>query len=310
MRISILGAGAVGAYLILGLADKYGNNLCVLARDERAKRLSKEGLTINGRRYDLNVVLPEEAGDPDILFVCLKRPALEAALPDIQAAVGEKTVVVSLMNGIDSEEVISAAVGKEHVIHSMIKISSTREGAAVHFPLPRGGAGIHLGVPGKKAADDPRVMLVSGVFANTPVICHLSDDIMLDIWDKFALNIARNLPQAVLGVGAGAYDDSVYVSDICQKLHKEVVLVARAKGIPLNEELMVPNVDPSQRYSTLQDLDAGRATEIEAFSGMLIRVAHELEILCPYNEIVYDLIKALEEKNLGKFDYKSGGTGN
>ena len=57
-------------------------------------------------------------------------------------------------------------------------------------------------------------------------------------------------------------------------------------------------------------MDAGRATEIEAFSGMLIRVAHELEILCPYNEIVYDLIKALEEKNLGKFDYKSGGTGN
>ena len=54
-------------------------------------------------------------------------------------------------------------------------------------------------------------------------------------------------------------------------------------------------VKPSARYSTLQDLDAGRHTEIDMFSGALIRT--------PYNEFAYHMIKALEEKNDGRFDY-------
>ncbi len=303
MKITIIGAGAVGAYLILGLTPKYGDDLIVIAKGERAKRLSEDGLTINGRHYGLNVAAPENAGDPDVLFVCLKCDALEAALPDIRAAVGEKTIVVSLMNGMDSEEIIGGCVGPEHMIYSLIKISSMRKGADVRFALPHDKTGIFLGMPGKKAREEDKVMRVAGVFEDTPVVVHLSDDIMLDIWDKFGVNIARNLPQAILGVGAGAYDDSAYVADLSAKLRGEVVRVARAKGIPLKEEFMPGYYVPSQRYSTLQDLDAGRNTEIEAFSGALIKAGREAGVPCPYNEIIYDLIKAMEEKNKGKFDY-------
>lgn len=63
-------------------------------------------------------------------------------------------------------------------------------------------------------------------------------------------------------------------------------------------------VPPSARYSTLQDLDAGRHTEIDMFSGALIRMGKELGIPTPYNEYTYHIIKALEEKNDGKFDYQ------
>ena len=62
-------------------------------------------------------------------------------------------------------------------------------------------------------------------------------------------------------------------------------------------------VKPSAHYSTLQDLDAGRHTEIDMFSGALIRMGRELGILTPYNEFAYHMIKALEEKNDGRFDY-------
>ena len=57
------------------------------------------------------------------------------------------------------------------------------------------------------------------------------------------------------------------------------------------------------RYSTLQDLDAKRHTEIDMFSGAIIRMGKELEIATPYNEFTFHLIKALEEKNDGNFDY-------
>lgn len=62
-------------------------------------------------------------------------------------------------------------------------------------------------------------------------------------------------------------------------------------------------VPPATRYSTLQDLDAGRHTEIDMFSGALMRMGQELGIPTPYNEYTYHMIKALEEKNDGLFDY-------
>ncbi len=211
--------------------------------------------------------------------------------------------MVSLLNGIDSEEIIGKCIGMEHMIYSLIRISSQRIDNSIHFPLPHGYNGIYIGLPNQPASQDPRLFAIADIFADTPIVLHLSDDILLDIWDKFGLNIARNLPQAILGVGMQAYDDSTYMNAIMRQMRHEVVLVANAKGIPLKEEFKAGKCKPSQRYSTLQDLDAHRHTEIDMFSGALVRMGKELGIECPYNEMTYNLIKVLEEKNDGKFDY-------
>lgn len=302
--IAILGAGAVGSYLVMGLSGKYKENLWVIADGERKERLEKNGLNINDESYSLHVKTPSEAHGVDILFVCLKYTQLRDALPDIETITGEHTMVVSLLNGVDSEEIIGTHIGMEHMIYSLIRIASRRIGNSIHFSLPKGYNGIYIGIPGKQADQDPRLAAIAEIFAGTPVTLHLSDDILLDIWDKFGLNVSRNLPQAILGVGIGAYDDSTYVDAIMRQMRHEVVLVANAKGIPLKEEFQAGKWLPTQRYSTLQDLDAGRKTEIDMFSGALIRMGKELGIECPYNEMAYNLIKALEEKNEGKFDYE------
>lgn len=302
--IGILGAGAVGSYLVMGLSDKYKENLWVIADGERKDRLEKNGLNINDTSYPLHVKTPTEAHGVDLLFICLKYTQLRDALPDIEAITGKNTIVVSLLNGIDSEEIIGQRIGMDHVIHSLIRIASQRIGNSIHFPIPKGYNGIYVGIPNQPASQDPRLAAIADVFADTPVILHLSDDILLDIWDKFGLNIARNLPQAILGIGAKSYEDSPYVSFIMRQMRHEVVLVANAKGISLKEEFKAGKCLPSQRYSTLQDLDAHRHTEIDMFSGALVRMGKELGIECPYNEMTYNLIKALEEKNDGKFDYE------
>ena len=301
--IGILGAGAVGSYLVMGLSDKYQDNLWVIADGERKDRLAKNGLNINDTSYPLHVKTPAEAHGVDLLFICLKYTQLRDTLPDIEAITGKHTIVVSLLNGIDSEEIIGQRIGMEHIIHSLIRIASQRIGNSIHFPIPKGYNGIYVGIPNQPASQDPRLAAIADVFADTPVILHLSDDILLDIWDKFGLNIARNLPQAILGIGAKSYEDSTYVNFIMRQMRHEVVLVANAKGIPLQEEFKAGKCLPSQRYSTLQDLDAHRKTEIDMFSGALVRMGKELGIECPYNEMTYNLIKALEEKNEGKFDY-------
>ena len=90
-------------------------------------------------------------------------------------------------------------------------------------------------------------------------------------------------------------------------LRAELEAIAAAKGIDLSKadgsSTRGSAVAPSARYSTLQDLDAGRHTEIDMFSGALIRMGKELGIPVPYNEYTYHMIKALEAKNDGKFDY-------
>jgi len=302
--VGILGAGAVGSYLVLGLSEKYGENLWVIADGERKVRLETEGLCINDQQYSLHVKTPAEAKGVDVLFVCLKYNGLRGSLDDIAAAVGEHTIVVSLLNGVDSEEIIGGRIGMDKLIYSMIRISSHREGKSIHFPLPKGKTGIYLGMPGSGGARDPKVLTVADVLADTPIVCHLSEDILRDMWDKFGLNIARNLPQAVLGLGAGIYDDSPYAADLCKRLRHEVVVMAKAKGVEIEEEFFAGDYRPWQRYSTLQDLDVGRVTEIEMFSGAMIRMGEELGIPCPYNVAMYDMIKTLEEKNQGKFHYE------
>lgn len=94
---------------------------------------------------------------------------------------------------------------------------------------------------------------------------------------------------------------------ISNGLRQELEAIAAAKGIDISKADASSShgsaVPPSARYSTLQDLDAGRHTEIDMFSGALIRMGKELGIPTPYNEYTYHIIKAIEEKNDGKFDY-------
>lgn len=102
-HVAVLGAGAVGAYMIWGLSDKSGISLGVVAENDRNKRLKDKGITINGTVYHPDVWTPEEAYNVDLLIVCLKYGALPAAMDSIKRIVGNNTTVMSLMNGVDSE---------------------------------------------------------------------------------------------------------------------------------------------------------------------------------------------------------------
>lgn len=301
-KVALLGAGAVGAYFVWGLAEKLGDNFCVVAKGERKKRLEKEGLVINGKQYALSVKEPEEVKDVDLLLVSSKQDALEGALEDIKTMVGENTMVISLLNGVSSEEMIGNAIGMEHMLYSVMRIAAVREGNKITFS-PENTAGVFVGEKDATELTD-RVQAVEELFKDTGVRCTYVEDMVADMWMKYAGNISQNLPQAILGVGFGAYTDSEHVEFIAKCLWKEVASVAKAKGISLQEELsLFVGAKPQARFSTLQDLDAGRHTEIEMFAGDMVRMGRECGIPVPYCEYTYHLIKALEEKNDGRFEY-------
>ena len=212
---------------------------------------------------------------------------------------------MSLMNGVDSEELIAAQVGAEHLLYSFIKVASHKEADGYHFD-PDATLGV---IYGERFApfESERVKAVQELFTDSGVNFRVTEHIQEEMWSKFRLNVCNNLPQAILGAGVGCYRDSVHMKAISDGLRRELEAIAAAKGIDMQKVDAVSGkgcaVKPSARYSTLQDLDAGRHTEVDMFSGALIRMGKELGIPTPYNEFAYHMIKALEEKNDGKFDY-------
>ena len=301
--VALIGAGAVGSYVTWGLMDKLGDDFCIIADGRRKERLEQEGIVINDNMFLPTVKTPEEARGVDLILVAVKYGALHTILPAVSQAADEHTLVMSLMNGVDSEEVLSEAVDPGQILHSLIKIASVRDGHRVSFVPPAGPLGIYFGETEPPYNSD-RVKAVAELFENTPVNYHIREEILTDIWSKFAFNVADNLTQAVIGCGVGAYADSEHADAVRTGLEQEVVSIAAAEGVDLTGHLMSSkHFAKAARYSTLQDLDAGRHTEIDMLSGVVMKLGKKHGIPTPYNEMMYHLIKAIEEKNDGKFDY-------
>ena len=304
-KVAVLGAGAVGSYVIWGLSSRNDIELGVIAEGERAERLKQNGCTINGKIYHPEVWNPRETDAVDLLIVALKYGSLSAALESIQKVTTENTVIMSLMNGVDSEEIIAEKVGVEHLLPAVIKVASHKEEDGYHFD-PETTIGIIFGEL-TAPYDSDRIRAIEELFKDTGIHFRATEYAREEMWSKFRLNVCNNLPQAILGAGVGCYRDSVHMKAISDGLKGELEAIAQAKGIDLSKTEASSGrgsaVSPSARYSTLQDLDAGRHTEIDMFSGALIRMGKELGIPTPYNEYTYHMIKALEEKNDGRFNY-------
>ena len=300
-NVALIGAGAVGGYFIWGLNGKKDINFSIIAEGERKERL-EQGLVINGEKYTPQVLTPKEAGVVDLIMIAIKQDALAEIAEDIKPMVGADTMVMSLLNGVSSEEIIGKSIGMEHMLYSIMRIASMRDGNSITF-YPEITKGLFVGEKGCSERTD-RIIALEELFKGTRVRCNFVSDIINEMWVKYAGNVSQNLPQAILGIGYGAYSDSEHVNFVANCLWGEVAKVAAAKGVIIPGELVLFGGSmPHARFSTLQYLDAGRRTEIEIFAGDMIRMGKECEIEVPYCECVYHMIKALEEKNEGKFEY-------
>lgn len=300
-RVALIGAGAVGAYFIYGFCDLEGLDFCVVAEGKRAERLKNDGININDKVYFPTVKSPDEANGVDVLLVCTKYDGLHSALDMIEKVVGENTNVISLLNGIDSEEIIGERIGMEHMMYSVMRISSERRDGKITFPVEK-TFGVTIGEKSAPSNSD-RVVSFTALMEKAGLRCKILEDIVGDMWAKYSMNMIYNIPQAILNVGFGAYFESEYVGKIRDKMFEEVSLIAKEEGVELGEQgdwraLCMPNA----RFSTLQDIDAHRHTEIEMLAGVLIKLAKKHGKEVPFAEFAYLAIKSLEEKNDGRFD--------
>ena len=309
--VAVLGAGAVGAYILYGLSQTKDVDFCVVADGARKERLERDGILIDDKKsvqtFRPAIRTPQEARGVDLLLVAVKYTALDAVLEDIRTIAAPGTIVLSLLNGIDSEEKIGTVIDPSQIVYSLMRVSSERrtreDGRSVVTFDPAIKWGIYLGEKGTPVKTE-RIRAIEELFEGTDCSVYFVEDIVQDQWAKYASNVCYNLPQAVLNLPFGAYLDSDHVDFLKQKLFDEVYQVGAALGI----EVLAPasawnSCAKTARFSTLQDLDAGRHTEIDMFAGVLMDKARQVGVSVPYTEYTYHAIKALEEKNDGKFEY-------
>lgn len=300
-KISLIGLGAMGSFFAPRLEKAYGEGFRIIADGERKKRLETEGVTINGVNYRFPVITPQTEGDKaDLILIGVKGYALEQAIQDIRNQVGEHTLILSLLNGVDSEEKLEAVYGEEHVLYAFMRMSIVMKDGKADFD-PYWGK-IHFGEKINQEYSE-RVLRVKEVFDCADIPYEIEEDMRKGIWFKYMCNIGENLTCALLGIPFGVYRNNEDANWLRRNAMREVAAIAQRKGIDIGEkeialqEETVKTIPYENKLSTLQDLEAGKRTEIEMFAGTVMRMGRELGVPTPINEVLYHGIRVLEEKN-------------
>ena len=296
--IAILGAGAMGAYFATQFSDTPGFSTALVAGGERYERLCREGLVVNGLDYHIPVRHPEAGGPPaDLILVAVKHHHLPEAVHDLKTVVGEGTTLLSVMNGLDSEETIGAVYGREKVLYGMsVGIDTVREGNRVSYTTP----GLHYFGEATNTPPSERVRRVQAAFARAGIRYETPADMKRMLWWKFMINASVNPPSAVMRAPYGVFQSSPEAQALMETLMGEVIALARVEGIDLTERdvadwyPVMQTLSPEGKTSMLQDVEAGRKTEIEMFAGKVVELGEKHGIPTPVNETMLRLIRILE----------------
>ena len=297
-RVVLCGAGAVGALYVPLLQDLDPDLLRVVAGGERRARLLAEGVWVNGRRIDVQVVAPGEPAEPaDLLLVAVKQHHLAQTIEDVRGVVGPGTTILSLLNGITSEELLGQAFGEEKVIPAFVLgTDSVRDGSrSRHSSMGHVYFGARSNDPG-----DPRVAAVRDLFGRAGIAYRVPADILREQWFKFMLNVGVNQVSALLRATYGDFATVPEARDLTQAAALEVVALSAREGVALSAadvERIFPilaGLAPAGKTSMLQDVEAGRKTEVEIFAGAVVALGRRHGVPTPVNEVLGKLLVGLE----------------
>jgi 2-dehydropantoate 2-reductase len=297
-RVAILGAGAMGAFFAAKFFEVAEFSTVLVARGERYDRLRRDGLVVNGKAYAIPVVHPDEALSPaDLIIVAVKHHHLPDAVGDLRNLVGRETTILSVMNGLDSEEIIGAMYGMDKVLYAVsVGIDALRQGNEITYTRP----GKHYFGEATNIHMAERVRRVQVAFDRAGIAYETPPDMMRMLWWKFMVNVSMNPPSAVMRAPYGVFQMSPEAQALMEDLMREVITLAQAEGVNLTEQditdwyPVLRTLSPQGKTSMLQDIEVGRKTEVEMFAGKVVELGKKHGIPTPVNETILRLMYVLE----------------
>lgn len=297
--VSLIGLGAIGAAYGSKLHSVLGHSFQVIADPERIKKYQKNKIHVNGIEQDFNYISPETETEPvDLVIFAVKNEHLSQAIEDAKYHVGPDTIILSLLNGISSEEEIAAALNNnQHILYSMcVEIDAVREKNHINFSTI---GTICYGERNQALSED--VLSIKELFENAAIPYEISDNIWRSIWWKFMLNVGVNQTSAILRAPYGILQQVESAYDMVESAMYEVASISEKVGVHLNEEdikkikPIIGRLSPNGKTSMLQDIEAGRKTEVEFLGGTVCKLGLKYGVPTPVNDQLSKIIHILEE---------------
>jgi 2-dehydropantoate 2-reductase len=301
-NISVIGLGAIGCAYTSKLSEMDPECVKVIVNRERRERYAKNGFIINGKPYNFCYIQPEEKTKPaDLLIVAVKFHDLQQTIKDIRNHVGPETIILSLLNGISSEEIIGREYGMEKMLYSMcVGIDAVRIGTSINFSNI---GEIHFGEK-INTSHSAKVEAVKELFERAKIPYVVPENMIRTLWWKFMVNVGINQTSAVLKAPYRVFQEVKEANELMQSTMREVISLSQKVGVNLNEDdiaefnKVLNNLSPNNKTSMLQDIEAGRKTEVEMFAGTVCELGRKYQVATPINEMLFKMIRALEWMNL------------
>lgn len=303
LNVGILGAGAIGGFFAVHLAQA-GANVQVLARGATLEAVRLNGLVLDQDQGQLKIQpnavsnKAEELGPVNFLIVAVKGQDTAGALADIGPMVGPETRLLSLQNGFAGLEIMAETFGADRVLSGITYVP-----ARVLAP----GHICHTGVvtrtifgPYKQGAGHARGPELAKLMRSVGLDVSYMTEPLPEIWSKFVMLAPFHIVCALTRAPLGQWIDCPEARGVYKGAMAEVVAVAHAYGIALPSDVVerhmafsLTKADRRTRASMLDDLEQGRTTELEATIGWLVRIARQLSVPVPLHDMAYALLKPL-----------------
>jgi 2-dehydropantoate 2-reductase len=301
MRFCVIGAGSMGS-LYGGLLARAGLDVTLLdVWQEHVDAIRRDGLHLDGITGDLRISVRatsrvEDVSPVDCAIILTDANSTPAAAQAARRVLGGVGFALTLQNGIGNVEALGEALGTERVMGGTSNHSAALQapGHVTHTHAAPTWIGELDGRPTGRVRETEAALAKAGF---TPVVV---DNILAHIWNKFVLNCGINAISAVTGLRLGEIVRTPPVDELQTRIIEEVLAVVRAKGVTLTEPDPMRTIKDHCRKkynkpSTLQHVEQGKRTEIDALNGALVREARRLGVPTPYNDALTLLLKGVEK---------------
>lgn len=287
-KVLLVGLGGVGTVYANLINHNSYVDLRVLVDDERLKKYLETPRKLNGVDCEFNYILPTEKFLPDLIILATKSDGFSDVVRLIKPFVQPYTILMSLSNGITSEDLLEQNYNNNNVIHSFVicHTISRDKNNVTHD-------GVTNIVWGHKHNDKNIISVIKQFFDDCNIENTLSTNILKDMWKKFCFNCCVNQISALKNYTFAQIREDDDCMELIKKISNEIQSIAEKigiKGLDLQRYSVEKLYEmlPDAKTSMLQDFENNRIAEVDLFSNVVVQLAEKYSINVPYNKKLYN----------------------
>jgi 2-dehydropantoate 2-reductase len=311
MRVVIFGTGGVGGYFGARLAS-VGEDVVFIARGEHLTAIRTRGLRVDSVMGDILIQPAEATDDPlevgtvDAVLLGVKTWQVPDTGEAIRPLIGPGTFVVPLQNGVEAPFELQAKLGADYVVGGLCGAFSFIEGPG-HIRHIGGATFIKFGELDNSISE--RVKRLRQAFIRADVSVEIPEDIHVALWQKFLFVVPFGGIGAVTRAPIGVLMNVPETRKLMEQGMREIYEVARVRNIDLPDGIVdksmafLDTVTDSGTSSLQRDIIAGKPSELDAWTGAVVRLGKEAGVDTPLHAFLYHSLLPMELRARGKLEF-------